>query len=106
MAARHEECPDTYISPYFLVYEGLSNHDAGVGKGTVLQETRPGGGFKTSDVVKAKLGGGLPQKNHSHDFEAARSRNPTTTLCASPETNTSKYTGKASHQPIRHAWPK
>ena len=40
-----------------LVCKGLSNDDVGVARGTVLQEVRPGAGFKISDSVNEKLGG-------------------------------------------------
>ena len=33
---------------FFLVCEGLSNHDVAVARGTVFREVRPGGGFKTT----------------------------------------------------------
>ena len=34
----------------------LSNDDEWVARGTVLQEIRPGAGFKTGNLVKEKLG--------------------------------------------------
>ena len=37
--------------------ERLWNDGVGVARGTVLQEIRPGAGFKTGDFVKEKLGG-------------------------------------------------
>ena len=40
---------------YCLVCKGLSNNGVRVGRGPVLQETRPGAGFKTSDFVEEKL---------------------------------------------------
>ena len=42
---------------YFLGRKGLSNDDIEVAAGTVLQEIRPGAGFKTGDFVKETLGG-------------------------------------------------
>ena len=41
---------------YFLVRKRLSNDDVGVATGNVVQEIRPGAGFKTGDFVKEKLG--------------------------------------------------
>ena len=58
MAARHEEaCYEKSICIYYLVCGGLSIDDVGVSRDTVLQEMRPGAGFKTGDFVKEKLGG-------------------------------------------------
>ena len=47
------------VSVYFLVCEGLSYRTmtVGVSRDTVIQEIRPGAGFKTGDFVKEKLGG-------------------------------------------------
>ena len=42
---------------YNVACEGLSNDDIVVAGGTVVQETRPGAGFKTGIFVKEKLGG-------------------------------------------------
>ena len=57
MAARHEEeCYEKNVFPHFLVCNGLSNEDAGVTRGTVFQETRPGAGSKTGDFATNKLG--------------------------------------------------
>ena len=42
---------------YFLVREGLLTDDAGVERGTALQEIRPWTGSKTGDFVKNKFGG-------------------------------------------------
>ena len=66
MAARHEEACYEKKHPHTFscLPEGLSNHDVGVARGIVFQETRPGAGFKTGDFVKEKLGG-LPW-NDSH----------------------------------------
>ena len=47
-------------SLYFVVWKGHPNDDAGVARGTIFQEVRPGAGFKTGDFVKRKVGGGLP----------------------------------------------
>ena len=59
MAARHEEgCYGKKIITYDLVCKGLSNDDVGVARGAVLQELRPGAGFKTGGFVEEKLGGG------------------------------------------------
>ena len=57
MAARHEEgCYEQHaILINFLVCKALSNDYAGGARGTVIQEIRPGSGFKTGDVVKEKL---------------------------------------------------
>ena len=38
-----------------LLQRGLSNADVGAASGTVLQEIRPGAGFKTGDFVKEEL---------------------------------------------------
>ena len=59
MAARLEEGRfEKIIFAYFLVCKGLSNDEVGVTRVAVLQEIRPGVGFKTGDVVKEMLGGG------------------------------------------------
>ena len=51
---------------HFHVCKGLlvllSNDDVGVARGTVLQEVRPGAGFKTGDFVQEKLGGGIAER--------------------------------------------
>ena len=52
-----EGCYDRNIVTYFLVGEELSNDDVEEARGTVIQEIRPGAGFKTGDFVKEKLGG-------------------------------------------------
>ena len=66
MAARHEEERYTTNTKHVFkcvpVCKGLSNDDVGVATGTVLQEIRPGAGFKTDDFVKENLGG-LPQND-------------------------------------------
>ena len=42
----------------FFVCTGLSNDDVGkAARGIVVQEIRPGAGFKSSDLVKEKLRG-------------------------------------------------
>ena len=46
------------VLTFFLARRGLSNDDVGATWGTVLQEMRPGAGFKTGDVVTGKLGAG------------------------------------------------
>ena len=58
MAHQHEECCYEKI-PFTccLAYKGLSNNGVGVGRGTVLQEMRPGAGFKTGYFVDKTLGG-------------------------------------------------
>ena len=62
MAAWYEErCHETIIFTYFLAREGLallSNVDVEVARGTVLQEIRPGAGFKTG--FSNKSWGGAP----------------------------------------------
>ena len=58
MAARHAEgCYENNIpQTFFLVFKGLSDDDLGAARGAVLQEIRPGAGFKTGDFVEEKLG--------------------------------------------------
>ena len=41
----------------FVLAKCLPIDHVGAARGTVLQETRPGAGFKTGDFVKEKLGG-------------------------------------------------
>ena len=48
MADRYEEgCYEKKVFTIFLVCKGLSSDDGRVEKSTVLQEKRPGDGFKT-----------------------------------------------------------
>ena len=42
---------------YFLVCKGLSIHDDGVSRDSVLQEMRQGAGFETGDFINEKLRG-------------------------------------------------
>ena len=65
MAARHQKGYDEKTSSCILLFakNGLSNDDVGVSRATVLQEIRPGAGFKTGDFVEEKLRG-LPQDNY------------------------------------------
>ena len=58
MAARHEEgCYPNDSFTYFLVCNKLSNDGVGVANGTVIQEIRPGAGFKAGDFAKEMLEG-------------------------------------------------
>ena len=59
MAARHEEGRNQkHIFTHGIVGKRLSNNGVEVGRGTVLQEIRPGAGFKTGDIsLKEKVGG-------------------------------------------------
>ena len=66
MAARHEEGRyKKIVSTRFIVCKGLSNDDVGVAWGTVIQEVRPGAGFKTGYFVKKKgVGGASVERLH------------------------------------------
>ena len=59
LTARHEEgCRWNVVFTYFLVcIEGLSNDGVGVTGGTVLQQVRPGTGFKNGDFAEENLEG-------------------------------------------------
>ena len=58
MASRHEEgCYEKRVLIRFHVRKGLSNDDVGAARDTVVQEIRPGAGFKTGDFVNETLGG-------------------------------------------------
>ena len=62
MAARHEEgCYEKKMpSGFFLLLakETAKTMTSGRARGAVVQEVRPGAGFKTSDFVNERLGGG------------------------------------------------
>ena len=63
MTARHENgCYEEQIFTYCFGREGISNDYVGGARGTVVQEIRPGAGFKAGDFAKEKLGG-LPQND-------------------------------------------
>ena len=61
MASRREEgCYDHNIFKSCIVWKELlllSNYDVGVARGTILQEIRPGTGFKNGDFVQENKGG-------------------------------------------------
>ena len=46
-----------YIFPQNVVCKELSNDGLGVARSTVIQDIRPGTGFKTGDFDEEKLGG-------------------------------------------------
>ena len=63
MAARHEKgCYEKKAIVYCLVCRGLSNDDVEVANGIVVQETRPGDGFKTGDSLKKSWGGATVER--------------------------------------------
>ena len=57
MTARHEKgCYGKSILKHFLARKGLSNNDVGASGGTVIQEIRPGAGFKPAISLKKSWG--------------------------------------------------
>ena len=46
-----------FFNACFLCYKGLSRDGVAVTRGAVVQEMRPGVGFKISHFVEEKLGG-------------------------------------------------
>ena len=51
-APQDERFDEKTIFTYFLFREGLSNHDVGVARGSLFQETWPGAGFKPGDFLE------------------------------------------------------
>ena len=63
VTARHEEgCYENSIFMYCLVCRGLWNDDVGMARGATFQDIPPGGGVKTGDFVKEKLGGAAVER--------------------------------------------
>ena len=85
MAGRHEEgCHEKKYPRVFSWSQRKDYHrtiEAGVARGTVFQDIRPGAGLKTGDVVGEKFGGAFVGRLHpspsfvqNHYFDASRRR--------------------------------
>ena len=48
---------NTKIQAFSCVQSCIEQRRAGIARGTVIQEIRPGSGLQTGDVVKERLGG-------------------------------------------------